>query len=78
VCKNGPKGSHSQALSVREFLATKQIIVLEHPAYSPDITPNYFFLFLKIKKILKWRHFDDTDIRNDTTAALKIIPQNQF
>jgi transposase len=31
------------ALSVREFLATKQITVLEHPAYSPDLTPNYFF-----------------------------------
>ena len=28
------------ALSVREFLATKQISVLEHPAYSPDLAPN--------------------------------------
>jgi len=28
---------------VREFLATKQITVLEHPAYSPDLAPNYFF-----------------------------------
>ena len=31
------------ALSVREFLATKQITVLEHPAYSPDLAPSYFF-----------------------------------
>ena len=31
------------ALSVREFLATKQITVLEHPAYSPDIAPSDFF-----------------------------------
>ena len=31
------------ALSVREFLATKQITVLEHPAYSPDLAPNDFF-----------------------------------
>jgi hypothetical protein len=23
------------------------------------------------------RHFDDDDIRNNTTAALKVIPQNQ-
>ena len=37
------------ALSVREFLATKQITVLEHPAYSPDLAPNDFFLFPKIK-----------------------------
>jgi len=31
------------ALSVRRFLATKQITMLEHPAYSPDLAPNDFF-----------------------------------
>ena len=66
------------ALSVREFLATKQINVLEHPAYSPDLAPSDFFLFPKITEILKGRHFDDTDdIRSNTMAALKAIPQNQ-
>ena len=65
--------------SKEEVLATKQITVLEHPAYSPDLAPNYFFLFLKIKEILKGSHFYDIDdIRNSTTAALKTIPQNQF
>ena len=50
------------ALSVRGFLSTKQITVLEHPAYSPDLTPSYyFFLFPKIKEILKGRHFDAVD-----------------
>jgi len=67
------------ALSVREFLATKQITVLEHPAYSPDLASSEFFLFPKIKEILKGGHFDDTDdIRSNTTAALKAIPRNQF
>jgi len=67
------------ALYVREFLATKQITVLEQPAYSPDIAPSHFFLFPKIKEILKGRHFNDTDdIRSNTTAALKAIPQNQL
>ena len=67
------------ALSVREFLATKQISVLEHPAYSPDLAPSDFFLFPKIKEILIGRHFDDIeDIRSNTTAALQGIPQNQF
>ena len=64
------------ALSLREFLATKQITVLEHPAYSPDLAPSDSFLFPKIKEILEGRHFDD--IRSNTTAALKAIPQNQF
>jgi len=67
------------ALSVREFLATKQLTVLEHPAYSPDLAPSDFFLFPKIEKILKGRYFDDIDnIRSNTTAALKANPQNQF
>ena len=51
----------------------------EHPAYSPDLAPNDFFLFPKIKEILKGRHFDDIDdIRSNTTAALNVIPQNHF
>jgi len=50
--------------------------VLEHPAYSPDLAPTDFLLFLKIREILKGRHFDDT--RSNITAALKAIPQNQF
>jgi len=65
--------------SKEEFLATKQITVLEYPAYSPDLALSDFFLFLKIKEILKRRHFDDTDdIRSNTTATLKAISQNQF
>ena len=38
-----------KALSVRECLAAKQITVLEHPAYSPDLAPSDLFLFPKIK-----------------------------
>jgi len=61
-----------------EFLATKQITALEHPAYSPDLAPGEFLLFPKIKEILKGRHFDDIDdIKSNTTAALKAVPQNQ-
>jgi len=64
---------------VRGFLATEQITVLEHTAYSQDLATNDFFLFPKIREILKGRHFYDIDdIRSKTTAALKAIPQNQF
>jgi hypothetical protein len=53
--------------------------MLEHPLYSPDLAPNDFFLFLKIKEILKGRHFDNIDdIRINTRADLKAIPQNQL
>jgi transposase len=64
---------------VREFLASKPITVLKHPPYSPDLAPSDFFLFPKIKEILKGRQFDDIDdIRSNTTAALKAIPKIQF
>jgi hypothetical protein len=64
---------------VREFLASKQITVLEHLPYSPDLVPSDFSLFPKVKEILKGRHFDDIDdIRSNRTAALKAIPRNQF
>jgi len=64
---------------VREFLASKQMTVLEHPAYLSDLAPSDFFPFLKIKEILQGRYFDDIDnIRGNKTAALKAIPPNQF
>jgi hypothetical protein len=63
---------------VREVLASKQITVLEHSPYSPDLAHNDAFLFPKTKEMLKGRHFDDIDdIRSNTTTALKAIPQNQ-
>jgi histone-lysine N-methyltransferase SETMAR len=66
-------------MSVREFLDSKQVIVLEHPPYSPELAPSASFLFPKIKEILKGRHFDDTDdIRSNAMAALKVIRQNHF
>jgi len=74
--KNAP--AHT-ALSLKEFFAIKQKTMLEHPAYSSNLASKDFFLLSKIKEILKGRHFDDIgDIRSNTTAPLKAIPQNQF
>jgi hypothetical protein len=79
VCHRENVGASIRALSVREFSAGKQITVLEHPPYSSDLAPNKFFLFPTVKKILKGWHFDDTDdVRSNTMAALKAVPQNQF
>ena len=41
------------ALSVREFLATKQITVLEHATYSPDLAPSDFFCSRRYRKYWK-------------------------
>ena len=40
-------------LSIREFLAKKNIPVLPHPPYSPDLSPCDFYLFPKLKS--SWR-----------------------
>jgi len=46
------------ALSVKKFLAEKQIPTLDHPPYSPNLTPCDFSLFPKIKAVLKGTRFD--------------------
>jgi transposase len=40
-------------LSIREFLAKKDIPILPHPPYSPDLAPCDFYLFPKLKSKLK-------------------------
>ena len=43
------------ALSIREFLAKKNIPILPHPPYSPDLAPSDFYRFPKLKS--KGHHF---------------------
>ena len=45
------------ALSIREFLVKKNIPVLPHPLYSPDLALCNFYLFPKLKLKLKSHHF---------------------
>jgi transposase len=43
---------------VRQFLVSKNVTVIPHPPYSPDLAPCDFFLFPKMKLRLKGRRFD--------------------
>ena len=53
--------------------------MLEHPAYSPDLAPSDFFSVLEDKGNIEMKAFGDIDdIRSNTKAALKVIPQNLF
>lgn len=70
--------AHS-ALTIRQFLASRQVATLDHPPYSPDLAPSDFFLFPKLKSALKGNHFDDIeDIKNETTTLLRNIQQEDF
>ena len=37
---------------VKSFLASEKVKVLNHPSYSPDLSPCDFFLFPRLEKML--------------------------
>ncbi|UYV60389.1 K02A2.6-like [Cordylochernes scorpioides] len=64
---------------VTSFLAKNGTEILPQPPYSPDIAPNDFFLFPKLKEVLKGRHFDTReDIIEKSLLALKSIPKEAY
>ncbi|UYV69455.1 hypothetical protein LAZ67_6003654 [Cordylochernes scorpioides] len=64
---------------VTSFLAKNGTEILPQPPYSPDIAPNDFFLFPKLKAVLKGRHFDTReDIIEKSPLALKSIPKEAY
>ena len=60
------------ALSIREFLAKKNIPVLPHPPYSLDLAPYDFYPFPKLKSKLKGHHFGTME------NIQKIVTENDF
>ena len=70
--------AHS-ALSVHRFLAEKHVSVLDQPPYSPDLAPCDFFLFPRLKGIVKGIRFVDVEaIKEAVTRELKAIPEQAF
>ena len=67
------------ALSMKQFLVSKEINTLHHPLYSPDLAPCDFFLFPKLKGILKGTRFQGVeDIKTSVTRHLKTITKEEF
>jgi hypothetical protein len=48
---------------------------MEHPPYSPDLAPHDFWLYPKIKSLLKGQRFQDIEDIKIITTALIDIPQ---
>lgn len=70
--------AHS-AISVKQFLAEKQVAMLEHPPYSPDLAPCDFWLFPKLKNIVKGTRFESVDdIKARVTAVLRSLKTEEF
>jgi hypothetical protein len=64
---------------VARCLARKQATVLHHPSYSPDLAPEDFFIFPKMKSQLKGKHFQDiSTIQANVTEQIRSIPKDSF
>ncbi|VVC27038.1 Transposase, type 1 [Cinara cedri] len=61
-----------RVFSIQRFLTEKNISILQHPPYSPDLASCDFFFFPKIKNVLKGTHFQRVDdIKMKTAELLK-------
>jgi hypothetical protein len=52
---------------------------MDHPLNSPDIAPNDFWLFPKLKNAMKGQRFADIpDIQRNVPTLLRDIPETIF
>ena len=66
-------------LSKKQFLVLKESTTLHHPPYLQDIAHCVFFLFPKLKGILKRTCFEGVeDIKTSMTNHLKTITKEEF
>jgi hypothetical protein len=79
----GPIIGFSTMTMLQAVQAQKSITELKHPPCSPDLSPNDFWLFSKIKSALKAAKISGYSRRqkkkcDDVTTALKAVPQQEF
>ena len=68
-----------KALSVKQFLASKNTAVLAHPPYLSGHAPCDFFLFPKIKSMLKGTHFESAEeVEANKTKNLNSLRENNL
>ena len=60
---------------VKSFLASEKVNVLNHPPYSPDLSPCDFFLFPRLKKMLSGNKY--TSISSLCSAIYQCLQQYQ-
>ena len=60
-------------------MAGKNLAAVPHPPYSPDLAPCHFWLFPKLKMLLKGKRFENNeDIKANTTDRLKLLKKEDF
>ena len=56
---------------VKSFLAFEKVKVLNHPPYSPELSPCDFFLFPRLKKMLSGNKYTS---RSSLVSAISVSP----
>ncbi|UYV74922.1 hypothetical protein LAZ67_12001810 [Cordylochernes scorpioides] len=70
--------SHT-AFIITNFLARSNTPVIPHPPYSPDLAPCDFFLFPRLKREMKGKHWETVEnIQHHVTTFLRSIPVEEF
>ena len=66
-------------LSVQQFLAKINMMIIPHPPYSPDLAPCDFFLFPHMKCQMKGKCFADvSEVKKKTLEVLNNISIEEF
>ncbi len=62
-----------------KFFAHNRTTILKQMIYSPDLAPNDFFLYPKIKEVLSGAHFAGEEVmRKACERVLKHVPEEAF
>ncbi|CAH1991501.1 unnamed protein product [Acanthoscelides obtectus] len=70
--------SHT-AQKTRQYLTEENVELLDHPPYSPDVSPNDFFTFPKIKSRLSGQRFQSPEEAVDAfKIAVLDLPANEW
>lgn len=68
-----------RSAKVRNFQLQNRIEHTGHPAYSPDLAPNDFWLIRELKKKLRGKKFEnEIDLYNDVLKCMSEIPKDEF
>ena len=65
-----------KAISVRQLLVKKQITALDHPLYSPDLVACDFWLFPRLKAMMKTHFLSLEEIKVSMTRELKRLKED--
>ena len=61
------------------YVWTKKKVFLDYPSYSPDLAPCNYFLFPRVKHLMRGEHFSDIEgIKRETTKTLETAKLSEY